>query len=42
MYGYLKRWYRLMKEIMRGEYELKNVILAWKDFRKGILGKVDI
>ena len=42
MYGYLKRWYRLMKEIMRGEYDLKNVILAWKDFRKGILGKVDI
>ena len=42
VYGYLKRWYRITKEIMHGKYEIKVVIRAWNDFRKGILGKVEI
>lgn len=39
--GYLKRFYRTIKEIRRGEYQLTNVIKAWSDYKKGIVGKVD-
>lgn len=39
--GYLKRFYRTIKEVNRGEYQVTNVIKAWRDYKKGIIGKVD-
>lgn len=42
MYGYLRRFYRTVKEIKRGEYQIKNVKRAWKDFRHGITGMVEL
>lgn len=40
-YGYLRRWYRTIKELLRGEYQIKQLIIAWRDFKKGKIGKRD-
>lgn len=42
LYGYLRRIYRTIKEIKYEHYSLRILYKAWKDFRKGIIGKVEI
>ena len=40
-YGYLRRIYRSVKDVIKGELKLRVILKAWIDFRKGITGKVE-
>lgn len=40
--GFLKRFYRTAKEMKRGEYQISNIKMAWRDYKRGVIGKVDI
>lgn len=40
-YGYLRRIYRSLKDVIKGEVKFNVILKAWIDFRKGIIGKVE-
>ncbi len=40
-YGYARKWYRVLRDIVRGKIDFKIQIRAWRDFTKGITGKVE-
>lgn len=42
VYGYARKWYRVLRDIVRGKIDFKIQIRAWRDFTKGITGKVEI
>lgn len=42
IYGYARKWYRVAREIVQGKSNLKIQIKAWKDFSRGVTGKVEI
>ncbi len=39
--GYLTRFYYTLKGICSGKFQLKVLIMAWKDFRKGVVGAIE-
>lgn len=42
LYGYARRIYRTIKEMKYEHYSLRVLYKAWRDFHKGIIGKVEI
>lgn len=42
LYGYTRRIYRTIKEMKYEHYSLRVLYKAWRDFHKGIIGKVEI
>ena len=42
LYGYIRRFYRAMKEMRRNGLHIGIIFKAWKDFRRGVTGKVEI
>lgn len=42
LYGYARRIYRTIKEMKYEHYSLRVLYKAWRDFCKGIIGKVEI
>lgn len=40
--GYGKRWYRILRSLLRKELTLGNVVRGYRDFKRGIVGKVDL
>lgn len=38
-WGYVKRWYRIIKAIAKRELSINNIIRGYSDFRNGITGK---
>ena len=41
-YGYVRKWYRVAREILQGKSDLKIQARAWKDFNRGVTGKVEM
>ena len=41
-YGYLRLFYRQRRRLIKGNCSIVSLVRAWNDFRKGIMGKVDI
>ena len=39
---YGKRWYRILRSLLRKELTLGNVVRGYRDFKRGIVGKVDL
>lgn len=42
IYGYVRKWYRVGREIIQRESNLKIQIKAWRDFTRGVTGKVEM
>lgn len=40
IYGYARKWYRVLKDVFRGNADMKAQLWAWHEFRKGITGKI--
>jgi len=41
-YGYARKWYRVAREILQGKSDLRIQVKAWKDFNRGVTGKVEM
>lgn len=41
-YGYTRKWYRVAREILQGKSDLRIQVKAWKDFNRGVTGKVEM
>ena len=41
LYGYARRFYRILKRRKSEGYSLRIVLRAWRDFRRGITGRVE-
>lgn len=41
IYGYARKWYRVVRDCIQGKCSLKIHIMAWIDFTKGVVGKIN-
>lgn len=41
-YGYARKWYRVAREVLQGKSNLRVQVRAWKDFNRGVTGKVEM
>lgn len=39
LYGYAKRWYRMLKLIIRRELTPRNAVIGYRDFKNGVKGR---